>query len=187
MKGKKIVVTGGPGTGKTSLVRSLEDSGFLCFHEVIRSMTSEAKKGGNKEVMTTNPLAFVNDPYTFNKQLLKERLKHYREANLLDRPVVFFDRGMPDVLAYMDYFKQPYQNDFIEPCKRNRYDRVLMLPPWKDIYVKDNERLENYEEAMAIHRILESKYRLFGYTPVEVPTGTVQERLDFVKNAILSS
>ncbi|MFS4468458.1 AAA family ATPase [Maribacter sp. 2210JD10-5] len=184
MKGKKIVVTGGPGTGKTALIQSLEDSGSLCFHEIVRDMTQEAKKNGSENKIKTNPLAFIKDPYTFNEQLLEGRLRHYQKADTLEEPVIFFDRGMPDVLAYMDYFKQPYKEDFIKPCKENRYDMVLLLPPWEAIYVQDNERLENYREAVEIHHALENTYKLLGYRPIEVPTGTKAERLSFAKNII---
>ena len=39
---KRIVITGGPGTGKTALVRELENRGYDCFHEIIREMTEAA-------------------------------------------------------------------------------------------------------------------------------------------------
>jgi broad-specificity NMP kinase len=41
LKAKRIVITGGPGTGKTSVIAKLEDSNFYCYHEVIRSMTKD--------------------------------------------------------------------------------------------------------------------------------------------------
>ena len=42
---KKIVITGGPGSGKTSLIDFLEENGYQCQHEISRQVTLEAKKG----------------------------------------------------------------------------------------------------------------------------------------------
>ncbi len=186
MRPKRIVITGGPGTGKTSLVKHLEDSGHLCYHEIIRDFTSKAIHGSDPSKFETNPLAFVDDPYSFNEKLLLGRLKQFKEATSVSEPVVFFDRGMPDVLAYMDFFKQDYGDDFIKACRQNRYDEVVILPPWKHIYISDNERFESFEEATAIHRELQRTYELFNYSPITVPTGTIEERSYFIRELIKS-
>ena len=57
---------------------------------------------------------------------------------------------------------------------------MLILPPWKEIYVQDNERMENFEQACGIHAQLENTYIQLGYKPVEVPFGTIENRLQFV-------
>lgn len=167
-------------------MKHLEDSGHLCYHEIIRDFTSEAINGRDPSKFETNPLAFVDDPYSFNEKLLFGRLRQFNEATSVSEQVVFFDRGMPDVLAYMDYFKQDYGDDFIKACRQNRYDEVVILPPWEHIYISDNERFESFEEATAIHRALQRTYELFNYSPVTVPTGTVEERSYFIRELIKS-
>ena len=186
MSPKRVVITGGPGTGKTSLVKSLEEAGYLCYHEIIRDLTSEAIEGNDPSQFATNPLAFVQDPFSFNEKILQGRLRQFHEASSADGSVVFFDRGMPDVLAYMDYFDQAYGEDFKDPCFQFRYDEVIILPPWKGIYKSDGERFESFEEASAIHLELVNKYEYFDYTPVQLPTGTVAERQQFVFQLIKS-
>ena len=186
MSPKRIVITGGPGTGKTSLVKSLEDDGFICYHEIIRDLTSEAIGGNDPSSYETNPLAFVEDPFSFNKKILHGRLQQFLEASVQKDKIVFFDRGMPDVLAYMDYFNQVYGNDFMELCHQNRYDLVVILPPWKNIYKSDGERFESFEEASAIHRELVKTYKDFDYAPIDLPTGSIEERNHFVTDLIRS-
>lgn len=176
MNPKRVVITGGPGTGKSSVIRELEASGYHCFHEVIRSMTFEAKKEADPGSFISNPLAFVSDPYLFNRELLEGRLNHFRQAAGINQSVVFYDRGIPDVLAYMSFFGQSYGPEFVGACKLNRYDKVLLLPPWEEIYISDNERLESFEEALQIHQYLTVAYQRFGYTPVSIPMGPVRER-----------
>ena len=184
MNVKRIVVTGGPGTGKTSLINLLEKSGYYCFHEIVRSMTLDAKKKQEKDSYLSNPLAFVDNPESFNDQLLQARLAHFYKASELNEEIVFFDRGLPDVLAYMDYFNQSYGHKYIDVCETNRYDMVFLFPPWEEIYVQDNERMESFQEAVQIQNSLEKAYASIGYEIHEVPYGTINERLKFVLNLL---
>lgn len=184
MNPKRIVITGGPGTGKTSVIKALETMGFYSFHEIIRSMTLAAKKQGNEEDFTTNPLAFVSDPYLFNQKLLQGRVAQFQSASSLKDPVVFYDRGIPDVLAYMNYFKQEFDKEFVLACTKNQYDQVLLLPPWQAIYKADNERLESFEQAIEIHGHLDATYKSFGYRPKIVPEGTIEQRAAFVLSSL---
>lgn len=186
MSPRRVVITGGPGTGKTSLVKSLEEAGYFCYHEIIRDLTSEAIEGNDPAQFATNPLAFVEDPFSFNEKILRGRLRQFHEASAANGNIVFYDRGMPDVLAYMDYFKQGYGEDFKDPCRRFRYDEVIILPPWKGIYTSDGERFESFQEASAIHVELVNKYEYFNYSPIQLPTGTIEERQRFVMDLINS-
>ena len=184
LNNKRIVITGGPGTGKTVLISSLEEKGFHCFHEVIRTMTLDALNGKQANELLINPIDFVDDAKSFNDELIKARLNHFNDGKNIDKKHLFYDRGIPDVIAYMNYFNQPIEKPYNELCLQNRYDEVLILPPWKDIYVQDNERMENFEQACGIHEHLEKTYINLGYNPIKVPFGTIENRLQFVVDLI---
>ncbi len=143
-------------------------------------MTSKAKQGGQSDIFISNPLVFVDDALQFNKDLLYGRAQHYKQSIITDVPISFFDRGIPDVLAYMDFFGQGYDKEFVKYCEDHRYDSVFIVPPWEDIYVSDNERLETYEEAEKIHHALMNTYSQYGYEPIEVPKDIVPERISFI-------
>lgn len=176
--GIRTVITGGPGTGKTALILELERRGYFCFHEIIREMTLKAKQKENQALV--NPLAFVKDPLSFNRMLLQERIKQFEDASQLQVSPLFYDRGIPDILAYMDYFGQDYDGEFTQPCHSLRYNLVILLPPWEAIYSQDNERLENFEEACEIHKCLEKVYREFGYQVEALNPGSIEERVSNV-------
>ena len=53
---QKIVITGGPGTGKTTLLHSLKKRGFHCMDEISREITLKARKNGIEHLFLKNPL-----------------------------------------------------------------------------------------------------------------------------------
>lgn len=180
---KRIVITGGPGTGKTVLVRELERRGHTCFHEIIREMTQKAK-GEASTAPKTNPLLFAKDPMAFNREILRGRMAQFHHATQLQDPVVFYDRGLPDVIAYMDYFGQEYDGEFLEPCRQYRYHMAVVLPPWREIYRQDGERLERFEEAVEIHQCLLESYARCGYQVQELGFASIEKRVDHLLELI---
>ncbi len=170
---KKIVITGGPGTGKSSLINELMARGQTCFEEISRQVTLEARKMGVEQL-------FLTEPLLFSELLLKGRLKQFHEAEQSHERNLFLDRGLPDVLAYMDYFDTAYPEEFVALCQNNRYDKVFVLAPWKEIFVGDMVRYENFEQSEIIHEHLLNSYRNFDYDLINVPFDTIEKRTDFI-------
>lgn len=173
VKTRKIVITGGPGTGKTSVIEALEAHGHYCFHEVSREIIQEAQKKGIDQL-------FLKEPLLFSEMLLEGRIQQYQDASQRSDELVFLDRGIPDVVAYMNYFGNEYPPVFNNVCQEYSYDKVFILPPWEKIYTEDNERYETYEQAVAIHDELARTYTEHGYNSQEVPCGTIAERTSFI-------
>ncbi|MEM7087814.1 MAG: ATP-binding protein [Bacteroidota bacterium] len=184
MKTKRIVITGGPSVGKTSLIESLKSLDYICFPEVIREFTIEETENKAAENLTSNPIVFADDSLLFNKRLMAGRSKQYQESKLLDTNYIFFDRGLPDVLAYMDFFDQSYDTSFTEACEAMTYDMVFILPPWETIFALDGERYESYEELVQLNECLVERYTHFGNVPIEVPKATIAERVQFILNKL---
>ncbi len=173
----KIVITGGPGTGKSTVIEELIKRNFECMPEISREVTLQAQKRGIEQLFLTKPLLFSN-------LLIEGRINQYKQADKKTEKIVFFDRGIPDVHAYMNYISVDYPETYIERSNTYRYNHIFLMPPWEEIYISDNERYENFEQALAIHNHLERTYKNLGYAITEVPTGTVEFRADFILNFI---
>lgn len=173
MKKEIVVITGGPGTGKTTIIDKLIEKGHTCFPEISRQITLEAKKQGIEQL-------FLEKPLLFSELLLEGRKDQFNQAQQQAANTVFIDRGIPDILAYMHYIGDSYPAFFDVACKEYCYTKVFVLPPWEEIYESDEARYENYDQAKLIYTHLQETYSNYGYQLIVVPKGTVEERVNFI-------
>lgn len=177
MQKEIIVIIGGPGTGKSTIIDQLTALGHCCYPEISRQLTLEAKQQGIDQLFLENPLLF-------SERLLQGRIKQFKDAEQESNPVVFIDRGIPDVVAYMDFIGDEYPPHFEKSCSNYKYAKIFMLPPWEEIYESDGERYENYEQSKQIYLHLKETYKKYDYKLIEVPKDTVDNRVEFILNHI---
>lgn len=84
-KALRILLIGGPGSGKTTLVQAIEELGYKVHHEISRMVTLKAQEKGIKQLFLTDPLAF-------SEALLQGRMLQFDEATT---GLNFYDRGIP--------------------------------------------------------------------------------------------
>src|ERR1700722_2938769 len=87
------VVTGGPGSGKSTLIEALAASGVPSMPEAGRAIIQDQVAIGG------NALPW-SDRQAFAELMLSWEMRSYRAALKLNGPVAF-DRGVPDVLGYL--------------------------------------------------------------------------------------
>ena len=166
---KKILITGGPGAGKTSIIDELEKRNFNCEHEIVRSLTIEGKKKGNDQ-------AFLSDPLKFTKKLLDLRINQFNKIQ--ENEITFYDRGVHDTLAYLKFIKVNIRDELINKCKKIKYNMVFVLSPWKKIYQQDDCRYESFEESIKIFNEIIKIYEYFEMNTIILKQGTIDYRVD---------
>ncbi|WP_445756056.1 AAA family ATPase [Polaribacter sp.] len=176
----KIVLIGGPATGKTTVLEALKAENFHCFEEISREVTLKSQKKGIEQL-------FLSEPLLFSEMLLEGREKQYLEAEKSLNRFVFFDRGIPDVKAYLDYFKLNYPKTFLKKCQFYSYDYIFHFSPWEKIHMNDNERYESFEESIIIDQYIKKTYTDLGYKIINVPFGKLEERCQFILNFLSSN
>ena len=119
MQKEIIVIIGGPGTGKTTIIDGLVQNGYCCYPEISRQVTAQAQQQGIEQLFLENPLLF-------SELLLEGRKKQFLDAHQEPHNIVFLDRGIPDVLAYMHYIGDSYPSFFDAACKEHIYSKIFI-------------------------------------------------------------
>ena len=175
-KNKRIVLAGGPSTGKTSVLNELKKLGFVCYDEAARDILSDYSSKGS---------SFKLDPIKISREILSKRDNDYNDASRISckNDIIFYDRGVHEITAYLRFVNQ--SNDYWEELLKNyKYNLVFIFPSWKEIYTKDDNRIEEYEEAMKISPFIYQIYDESSILSIEVPNISVKERVEFILNNI---
>lgn len=170
---KRIVLTGGPGSGKSSLLKALEARHFRVCPEISRILIREELNKKKGVLPWTNMRDFA-------ERCLDRMVKDWeRVAHGHDD--VFYDRGIPDIIAYVTLSKLQPSERLMEVVARKRYHPVVFwCPPWPEIYVNDAERPQTFPEAKALGSAIKYVYEKNQYQVVSMPKVPVQQRADFV-------
>ncbi|WP_027967475.1 AAA family ATPase [Halomonas halocynthiae] len=171
----RFVITGGPGSGKTTILTTLAERGYSFASESARKIIKERLAIG----LSPRPEAV-----SFAHQILSADIKKYRNAGGSDRPT-FFDRGVLDALYMLDAEDALTDEEASRYVQCFQYNRtVFLLPPWEEIYATDSERDQTFEQAVDVFEGMKRWYLRWGYETLEVPRGNVEERLSFILDVV---
>lgn len=171
MSTKRIALTGGPGTGKTSLINELERLGYPCSHEYSRQIIRESLATGSD----VTPWDNLDE---FSHRVMEGRILQHQEASGF---IHFFDRTIIDTIAYQEADKLAVKPEWAKAAEMFRFDHeVFITPPWPEIFQREEERQESVEQLQHIHDHLVSAYQKYGYKIIEVPKISVEERIKWI-------
>jgi len=170
------VITGGPSSGKTTLLKELEKLGHKTIPEAARTVIDEAlKKGISVEELRSDEKRFQGTVVR-----LKEKIEAANDKNVL----TFFDRGMQDTVAYLRHYSFSIDQWVMALMNKSRYQKVFLLDPLTT-YQSDYARTEDHDFAKHIHRLLHDTYAEFDMEPLHVPAVSLNERVRFILDKVM--
>ena len=172
-----FIITGGPGSGKSTLIEALAAQGVPCMPEAGRAIIQEEMAAGGKALPWDDRLAFAERMFVWETSSWHAAHQHAGR--------VLFDRAVPDVVGYLRLVGLPVPQHIEEAAHTLRYHRrVFIAPHWPEIYAQDKERKQSIEEAEATFRTLADTYVSLGYELMPLPLASIPERVAFVRGVI---
>lgn len=167
------VITGGPATGKSTLVELLAVQGKKIVREAARAVIAQ-EQAKDSDCLPWRDLKKFQERVA-QMQWDAEQAAVGQEA--------FLDRSLVDGYAYSKYggVEPP---SLVAEHARSRYAKVFLLEPLPE-YVNDTQRRETREFRETIQPLIRAAYEEFGYEPIDVPVLPPQERIDFIQKCIL--
>jgi predicted ATPase len=176
------VITGGPGSGKTTVLAELARRGHVCIPEDARALIQE-------QVASNGGALPWSDAPRFAELLMQRSIVTYRaqaaarhaEAAKNPQPPVYFDRGVGDAFTYAGIIGHTLSAGLSTQASACCYRNPVFLAPWwPAIYATDTERRQTIEEAERTEHAVSKTYTDLGYRILKLPLTSPQERADFI-------
>lgn len=164
------VITGGPSTGKTTVINILSGRGYKTTIEHARHYIDTMKEEGNSiEEIRANKRKF---------QLGILEMQIEQEAALVPTDIVFLDRAIPDAMAYYQFLKLDYDKALTSAVEQVSYKKIFIL--YRLPFINDYARTEDEQAQKVIHNLIIEVYESLGFPIVYVPVISPDERVDFI-------
>jgi predicted ATPase len=175
----RIVITGGGGSGKSSVIKALMKRGIVVFEEQSRQIIKQSL------AQHSTALPWL-DIVAFSRLVQNAMIADYAKAP--KNKICFFDRSLCDVLAYLEKDNVTVYPDLLEDIEHYRYQNtVFIMPPWEEIFENDVERKESFGESVAAFEQLKKTYTDRGYRMLEIPKIGIEKRVNFILSSLSKS
>lgn len=179
----KIVITGGPHTGKTTLMKELSRYGIIVPESATILIDQERMR--EKVDPGHAPIYPMESPIDFQHSVA--RITEGMESAVRESQdiLVFHDRGLIDNLVFARHRDSIDENEdarMVRAIRRAKYDKAFICEPVGS-YQKTEVRSEDEQESLEIHALLRKTYKEFMHL-ISIPAISVLERVNLVMRRV---
>jgi predicted ATPase len=179
---KRYILTGTPGCGKTSIIRSLELDGYSVVDEAATDIIALRQAQGIDEPHAR--AAFIDDITNLQKQ------RQVRVSDLAS-PVQFYDRSPLCTYALSCWLGFPISITLANEIERLREEQIYQ----QQVFFIENlgfcsptqARRISFEDSLRFEKVHEETYRTFGYECIRVAPQELAARVEQIKRYILAA
>jgi len=177
---KRYILTGTPGSGKTSILRSLEVAGYTVVEEAATDIIALRQAQGIAEPWT-HP-SFVDDITNLQK---------HRQMRIADTAgVQFYDRSPLCTYALSVFLGFPISTTLADEMERIKKERTYQ----KQVFFIENlgfcepsaARKISFEDSLKFEKVHEETYRYIGYDCIRVAPSDLTTRVEQIKRYVLA-
>jgi predicted ATPase len=164
------VITGGPGSGKTTVVNHLN---MLGYHTTIE----HARHFIDTQMITGRTVEEIREKRKeFQLGILDMQI--LQESSLSPDELVFLDRAIPDALAYYRFLNLPVDKKLETSLKKASYKKIFILESLP--LVNDYARREDGADQKKIADLITEVYESLPFPVIHMPVLPPEERVDFI-------
>lgn len=163
----RVVLTGGPHAGKTTLLKALEARGIRTVHEAaLEEIRSLAASLGPENVQAWRR-AHISE---FQLRVSKRQKANEAAIQVPPTDLLIFDRGTIDGIAYCAHHNIPVPPELLEIARSSHYDLAVLC----DLILPFDSRPESgrtSDEAIAknLDALLEKTYKELNVPTLRLP------------------
>ena len=166
---KRFILTGAPGSGKTSILHQLALEGFDVVQEAATDVIAVEQAQGIAEPWKEP--SFIDKIVALQKQRLKNAATH--EVQFHDRSV-FCTAALA---AYLGYPASTVLQQELESVRSgNLFQKEVFFIRNLGFITPTDARRISFEESLRFERIHEETYRSYGFELIFIEPGSVAER-----------
>jgi predicted ATPase len=172
---KRHILTGTPGSGKTTILHALKRQGFAVVEEAATDVIALEQRKGNLEPWS--------QPDFIEKIV---RLQQQRQLTAATEPsaLQFYDRSPLCTYALSRHLGYPPSPGLLEELERMEREHIYQ----KQVFFIDNlgivepteARRIGFEEALRFEHIHEDTYASFGYDCIHIAPASLAERVSII-------
>ncbi len=168
---QRFILTGAPGSGKTSVLCCLKNMGYLVVEEAATDIIAMEQKKGVQE-----PWAYPS----FCEMILDLQRERQMQAISVPSEIQFFDRAPLDTYALCLYLNFPISPQLLENVSNAQdagsYEKDVFFIENLGFCEPSEARKISFEEALRFEKIHEDVYTEWGYHCLRIPPQPVRER-----------
>ncbi len=176
---KRYILTGAPGSGKSTILRRLAALGYATVEEAATAVIAARQAAGEAEPWTR--------PSFIDETVVVQRRRQVRTP-VGGPDVQFFDRSPVCTHALSEFIGHPIPPILtaeIERIARERiYDRHVFFVRNLGFVEPTAARRISFEDSLRFERLHEDTYRAFGFRLIDIPAGPLPGRVRKIRAAI---
>ncbi len=164
-----IILTGAPGSGKTSLINTLKERGYQTVSEAATQLIIEKQQSGIKKPWEQS--GFIDELISIQLKAVDS----YESESL-----VFFDRSIICTYALAQYLGRDIPKKLLIAINKLPKDATVFHIESLDIIEQTSARTLSLSEAKAFGKLHLEVYKHFGYQPIQIPKDTIEARINLL-------